>query len=477
MIMRLRQQGYSLVEIGIVLVAISLVLGGSVLVVGSSLRQQHQEANEEYMQAIHDSILAFAATNRTPGVDVVFESVPARVSLTLYVPSGRPVLPCPDLNGDGYEDRNIAISDQITVQVLDVRTNNNPLVSMQELSGRCLDDKGLLPWRTLGTRPYDQWGQMYTYYVDQNFSNAAFGFDQITRASNVFKHLVVPVPNQPAGNFMYLMHTEPRFSGIFEMRGGIRQRAETQPIPSRGSVLQIPGMVLEAEATGSKHLGQALGVPDYSIVAGVPLISDLEGFRNQTERRILGTTPSREVNVFEYLGVPLGPSGSDTELNIAQPVMADGIAFGLVSHGRNGRFGVTYRPEYIPGNVASLFCGNLEAATTVRLDGNREETLNGRRTFRCTVSGLLVDQASCTTGEFARSSCATRNSKESNGIFYVQERSRPDRPLVFDDIVTWMMPGEISDYMHDKGLFPVVLPPVVPYDAPPGSLFTTNPIR
>ncbi len=244
-----RQRGYSIVEIAIVLVAFSLLLGGSVLVVGSALRDQHQDANEEYMLAMHDSILAYAATHRTPGVNVVFAPT-SGVDITLYMPPGRPVLPCPDLNGDGLEDRNTAIYDAVTVSLSTNRSNSNPLAVLQFVPGRCLDTKGLLPWRTLGTRAYDQWGQMYTYFVDNNFSNATFGFDQLTRASTVFKHLVVPVTSMP-GNFMYVMHSEPRRSSSttgngFADNGNFRIRDDANEIQSRVAQ-NLSGMVLERQ--------------------------------------------------------------------------------------------------------------------------------------------------------------------------------------------------------------------------------------
>ena len=49
--------------------------------------------------------------------------------------------------------------------------------------GSCQEQKGLLPWRTLGlTEKGDSWGRQLGYWVDLAYSNRLLGFDEFSRA-------------------------------------------------------------------------------------------------------------------------------------------------------------------------------------------------------------------------------------------------------------------------------------------------------
>ena len=86
--------------------------------------------------------------------------------------AGRPYLPCPDVTGDGLENR-----EPIVTAVIDIRTT----VLLGE--GGCMEYKGLLPWRTLGMQQQtDPWGRRIGYRVDPMFSNEILGFDENFRA-------------------------------------------------------------------------------------------------------------------------------------------------------------------------------------------------------------------------------------------------------------------------------------------------------
>jgi hypothetical protein len=62
---------------------------------------------------------------------------------------GRPYLPCPDIDNDGFEDR----------------TGNT-----------CTDQEGRLPWSELGVGREDAWGNRFRYRVAKAYSSRANGF-------------------------------------------------------------------------------------------------------------------------------------------------------------------------------------------------------------------------------------------------------------------------------------------------------------
>ena len=121
-------------------------------------------------------------------------------------PAGRPYLPCPDSDGDGYEDRwpggangfaqGVEIKPDLTVTatigVIRRPFTRSPLtwIAPNESGeweewlpyGECRVAKGAVPWRTLGVEPSDGWGNRHTYFADIVFSNAIFGFDRQTIA-------------------------------------------------------------------------------------------------------------------------------------------------------------------------------------------------------------------------------------------------------------------------------------------------------
>ena len=176
----MNQHGLSLVEVMIILVVVGLLLGGSLLPFGAILQGDAYEAEESGMRQFHDAIIGYAITHRTRERFLEVR-VAGQKSRPFPLPGDRPYLPCPDIDGDGYEDRRdfeengLGGPDEgITMSILPGRAEDNDLLD----KGGCESARGILPWRTLGVRPHDRWGNRYTYEVDEIFSNAMVGFDE-----------------------------------------------------------------------------------------------------------------------------------------------------------------------------------------------------------------------------------------------------------------------------------------------------------
>lgn len=454
---KLTQAGYSIVEIAIVLVAISMLVTGAMWAFADYHRQEKRTETADYMGGMHEAVLTYATTNRTIGTFVVFQdllsSTPssptanAPTSRPLFVPSGRPFLPCPDLDGDGLEDRYLGIggsSGTPTVTVYyKVSSSGMPVIDMNLHPGRCIDYKGNVPWRTLHTKPYDPWGQIYTYWVDPSFSDPVFGFDQSTRASPVFKYMAIPLRT---GDYTYpvIYRNLPSGSNFGQISSG------RMVMPRSAVVLapRIPGNTLFVAP------GIELNNSQSAVVAGELFLPNYQTYREATEIRRLRTEDGPEILIYEYRGIQVA---STVSINVSVPTMANGIAFAIISHGKNGRGGRTYRPSYDDLSV-SYSCNLLPIASPALISVNRAEIGNARRTLNCDLRNALYT-GSCTRTQLA--TCGDR--RDSHATFYSGIENSPSTgsdSYEFDDVVSWVHPTRLGELLQRRHVLPLQPPPV-----------------
>lgn len=159
------QRGYNIVEALIVLAVFGLVLGGALVPLQKRFQTEEIKATEELLHEAKAAVYTYALNHRTAaGRVVVYYN-----GFQYPIPAGRPYLPCPDINYDGEEDRVAPPADYLFTLSVSV-------------GGNCEETKGLLPWKTLGLRGVDAWGNHFTYRVDERFSSELFGFDETASA-------------------------------------------------------------------------------------------------------------------------------------------------------------------------------------------------------------------------------------------------------------------------------------------------------
>ena len=129
--MNRRAPGFSLIEMAFVLIIVTLLLGGLLVPFATQVEQKRMAETNKAMEEIKEALMGYALSHGA---------------------GSQPYLPCPDINNDGGEDRDIA-------------------------TGVCDLQEGSLPWATLGVGSQDAWGNRYRYRVTKIFSDRVPGFN------------------------------------------------------------------------------------------------------------------------------------------------------------------------------------------------------------------------------------------------------------------------------------------------------------
>ena len=196
---RLCRRGFTLVELAIALTVVGILMGGALIPMRALEERRQLREETRRMESARDAVVGYALRHRTRERAVRFAPRDnPRLAREFPLPAGRPYLPCPDWDGDGFEDRfpegangfmqgmevNPGLM-TVTVTIGAAESGDSLLWAGDDGSsarpyGECMVSRGTIPWRTLGIEPSDGWGNRHTYYVDAVFSNAIFGFDDQT---------------------------------------------------------------------------------------------------------------------------------------------------------------------------------------------------------------------------------------------------------------------------------------------------------
>ncbi len=132
-----KSRGFSLIEMAVVLVIVGLLVAGLLLPLSAQIDQRNYNETQRELSEIREALLGFALSNAAA--------------------NGNPYLPCPDSNGDGFENR---------------------------MGNACVNTVGNLPWATLGLGRLDRWNTPYIYRVTADFANDNVGFNLATPRDN-----------------------------------------------------------------------------------------------------------------------------------------------------------------------------------------------------------------------------------------------------------------------------------------------------
>ncbi|MDR3220996.1 MAG: type II secretion system GspH family protein [Candidatus Accumulibacter sp.] len=128
--------GFTLVELTIVLVIVALLTGMMLVPLSAQRDLQDVRETQQQLSDIAEALMGYAASHQA--VD------------------GNPYLPCPDTDGDGFENRP---------------------------GDTCTAQEGRLPWADLGVGREDAWGNRFRYRVVGDYAKKNNGFGLGTAAS------------------------------------------------------------------------------------------------------------------------------------------------------------------------------------------------------------------------------------------------------------------------------------------------------
>ena len=334
--MRSRRRGFTLVEIAIAMVVIGLLLGASAWLSRTLDERRQLQREMQRLEIVRDAIVGYAIRNRTR--ERILKVVPwfgPKGSWEFRLPAGRPYLPCPDWDGDGYEDR---MPPQAFPQGVEVNPDLAVTVIIGELAppwdghltwtqgsgfspvahpyGECRVERGGVPWRTLGVAPSDGWGNRHTYFADHTFSNAIFGFDRQTVADIYDSR----VPSAP-GYGPSLRHFRDPFSDL-----------RTPDMPNA-----------PPENSTAEHGGDNRNCPAAICIGNEFCEPTQQTFNHRDARRCAWRLSEDSDNPTVFKGGLVALEAfDDGRKDYPAGSVIDGLPFVLVSHGPNGRYAVNH---------------------------------------------------------------------------------------------------------------------------------------
>ena len=268
-------RGYTIVEMAIALAVLGLLFAGALYPWQNRVESDQRREVESLLDSARLAVVAYAARNRTRAASFR----PQVGGPVDQIPAGRPYLPCPDITGDGVEDR-ARLDEVIDFGNFTMAFERAEIIGTTATDGIgvCLRHKGMLPWATLGVAENDVWGGRFTYRVDPAFSSQLLGFDETTRADIYDFRDICPLSHPDSFN---------------RRDGGCHTQAIRPPV--------MPAIICDAVPCNLKSIGQNAGIGNI----------------------LIGLVATAPVNIFPSVYEP-----ND---------IIDGAVFVVVSHGPNGR--------------------------------------------------------------------------------------------------------------------------------------------
>ena len=173
--MRRRSSGFTLLELALVLLVITVLLGGLAVPFTRQIETRRIAETNKAMATIQDALLGYAMSHTTSSCTCSYDksglptggtcptanACPSSITGTgnaVTLTMTRHYLPCPDITGDGVEDRT-----GTACTIAGSASGNNGHV-------------GWLPWATLGLPQSDAWGNRYAYDVVPDYADSSIGF-------------------------------------------------------------------------------------------------------------------------------------------------------------------------------------------------------------------------------------------------------------------------------------------------------------
>ena len=411
-LLRFAARGYTIVELSIVLVVAGLLLSGAIASFDRWARYEQAQTTRDTIDLVKEAIVQYAARNRTAPRPITSEVLGGPVQASWNMPPSRPYLPCPDINGDGIEDR-VENLDLLALALHirgdgshhNLRANDNGNLFYGH--GLCRSQRGLLPWRTLRAPAADAWGGLFSYYVDSGFSHSLVGFNQDDHADQLDTRRPLDV-------------SDDRFPQY-------RERVDIINTDT-GDAYQLPALVCDFGPCSIARKRNDDDAITLSSSGGAGAVATVELYRFSEGER--GTEGERGIQILRRL---------------EEDMIYEAPAFVVISHGANGY-----------GAVAI-------ANTQINIEGNSV----ARRSLRCAsfpdgdiaTAAYLAERQNAWRSQVI-GACPLVNVEGDNEYVYrgnYTARADPDA-AEFDDVVGWMGVDVLKVRLSEIGAFPGALP-------------------
>ena len=439
---RFAARGYTIVELSIVLVVIGLLLSGAIASFDRWSRYEQAQTTRDSIDLVKKAVVQYAARNRTAPREItvrsefsrvtviagVRETVQVTVQTSWNMPQSRPYLPCPDITGDGIEDR-VENADLLALTVhirgdggLNPRNANDNLFYRH---GLCSSQRGFLPWSTLRVPAADAWGGLFLYYVDSVFSHSLVGFNQDDHADQLDTRRPLDVfgdnPSEitKANQICYSVDAdpvavdEPPPQEVYQCPQ-YRERVEDGIDTDTGNADQLPALVCDfGPCSIARKKNDALTLSS-SAGAGAVATEDLYRF----------SEGEREIRILRLL---------------EEDAIYNAPAFVVISHGPNG-YGA------VPAKINNQGRYSLRCASFP--DGDMA------------TAAYRAERQNAWRSQPLGNDCPLVNVESGNNRVYrgnYTARADPDA-AEFDDVVGWMEVDVLKVRLSEIGAFPGALP-------------------
>lgn len=456
---KLTQRGFTLVELAIVMAVVGLLMAAALYPLRALEETRQREEESLRMESLRHAIVGYALRHRTRE-RVVTPVGGGIVGSPFTIPAGRPYLPCPDVDGDGFEDRipkhggDDGANEDVhgfmqgfelnpgadIVMPLTIAAGGNPEWNTEyrmDLNGNgnadgdgakygvyggCLASRGTIPWRTLGVFAADQWGNRYTYFADPLFASALYGFDEKTVA-NIYDQRIPRV-----------LGLDPPLRSAIEFNTGLDTEMDRQ-CPA---VICAGGLALEADGSQARaacvaHASASGCVWNSAESANVVLKA--------------GSIAPEDIADAIATGSGFG--------DFPRGAILEGVPFVIVSHGPNGRGAVNHwlslgsqfnvnnerGPVCNRGRFTTTGTGERDLLFSEGYPRDNHEAVNSSRLAPGNSSGGSGRRCPPLLG---RASSSDATGTELLPSVFVWEPGGARGSRTFDDMLVWMTREELA---------------------------------
>ena len=434
-----------MVEMSVIVVLVGMVASAAVIPMLAQFENELYSREEQRMELVKAAVIGYAISHQTADggitVEIQVPGDPDNLRRYEYPVAGRPYLPCPDITGDGYEDR-IGFSREGLVYLTGTATTVVPIdgsMSRMVESGGCIGTRGVLPWRTLGVPPADVWGNLYTYQVDGIWADADVGFNQNSYIDIYDSRTVV------TGTV-----------GLFAASRLISQRTVYGISDSGYEIDPVEGPAGAAPIPFTRFSGSPGGFADPRLRQMPPLVICVSLPCDYRQRMELHPEGGKQSN---------GDLSVLYRRFVANDV-TEGIPFAIVSHGRNGLGAVRYNNQVIntnsnnpnSGERSGLVC-NRPAHRNRSTAGMVGPTVETPEAFNFPILSLANISSGFCSGisyDYPRTSPTSPRRIEllHTNVMYVAPRGAGHSEGHYDDTVIWATQQELQYILNKKGVLP-----------------------